>query len=104
MSGNWIQAPRTDYNLYAGSLGGPVVPGAKNLNFFLSGERRWLRDRYSTYHSPVFNQQLEAMGLDTDLTPYNSSLGWTGQGQGHLGGERPPDREARRPALGRGLA
>jgi outer membrane receptor protein involved in Fe transport len=32
------------YNLYSGTLGGPVIPGIQNHTFFLSGERGWFAD------------------------------------------------------------
>lgn len=57
-----------DYNLYDGAFGGPLLPGKDAGSFYLSGQRRWQRDR-----SPRIN-------YDTPL-PSNSLGGWTGQGK-----------------------
>ena len=45
LAGNWVKAPRTDYNVYDFSLGGPVIPNVQRLTFYTSTERRWQRDR-----------------------------------------------------------
>src|SRR5262249_22685268 len=34
-----------DYNIYDGAFGGPLVPGKDYGSFYLSGQRRWQRDR-----------------------------------------------------------
>jgi outer membrane receptor protein involved in Fe transport len=34
-----------DYNVYSGTLNGPLLPGRDNLSFYLAGERRWQGDR-----------------------------------------------------------
>src|SRR5436190_1198096 len=57
-----------DYNIYDGAFGGPLLPGKDAGSFYLSGQRRWQRDR-----SPRIN-------FDTPL-PSNSLGGWTGQGK-----------------------
>ncbi len=45
VAGSWMGTHSYDYNVYAMSLGGPVVPGRDDLTFFTSGERRWQGDR-----------------------------------------------------------
>jgi outer membrane receptor protein involved in Fe transport len=97
LAGNWIAAPRTDYNVYDGSIGGPVLPGHDNVTFYLSGERRWERDRNPSALSDVFRQQLRSgtdYGVDAkgnpilpgqryrdDIKPNNSSSVYTLQGK-----------------------
>lgn len=92
LSGDWVGAPATDYNVYDGSLGGPLLPKYDNLTFYFSGERRWLRDRSPSTLSDVFRNQLQnpvsysaelpaTAGLDPDFKPVNSSGGWTYQGK-----------------------
>ncbi len=58
LSGQWLGGTRTDYNVYDLSLGGPVLPGRDNLTFFVSGERRWERDRSPSSLSDEYRQQL----------------------------------------------
>lgn len=45
LAGSWIGTHSYDYNVYAASLGGPLVPGREDMTFFASGERRWQGDR-----------------------------------------------------------
>lgn len=33
------------FNLYSVAIGGPIIPGNKNMTFFVSGERGWFLDR-----------------------------------------------------------
>jgi outer membrane receptor protein involved in Fe transport len=81
LAGDWVKAPKTDYNIYDASLGGPVVPGHDNLTFYFSGERRWQRDRDPSFLPPVMQNELTAEGLDPGVKPSNSSAGWTYQGK-----------------------
>ncbi len=81
LAGEWINAPHTDYNLYDVSLGGPVIPGGDRLTFYVSGERRWQRDRQPTFMPAQYNSALDGLGLDTDLKPQNGSSGYTLQGK-----------------------
>ncbi len=55
-----------DYNVYDGSLGGPLVPGKDWGTFYYSGQRRWQGDRAPkvNYGAPL---------------PSNSLSGWTHQ-------------------------
>ncbi|HTQ45523.1 MAG TPA: TonB-dependent receptor, partial [Polyangiaceae bacterium] len=81
LAGNWIGAPRTDYNVYDGSLGGPLLPNLKNVTFYASGERRWERDRDPSYIAPTLANALSSLGLDSNYKPDNSSGGFTFQGK-----------------------
>ena len=57
-----------DYNVYDASFGGPLIKGKDLGSFYLSGQRRWQRDRgpRSNYIAPL---------------PDNQLGGWTGQGK-----------------------
>ena len=81
ISGPWIGAPVTDYNLYDGSLGGPVLPGHDNLTFYVSGERRWQQDRAPSFMPAELQNQLRLDGLSPDFKPNDSSSGWSFQGK-----------------------
>ncbi|HET7224882.1 MAG TPA: TonB-dependent receptor [Candidatus Eisenbacteria bacterium] len=94
LSGNWLGTPRTDYNVYDVSLGGPVIPRHDNLTFYLSSERRWDRDRSPSFMSDAFKQELRtgtlAGQIDPSLAgrslsdafkPDNSTSGYTFQGK-----------------------
>lgn len=81
LSGDWAGAPKTDYNIYDGSLGGPIIPGNDRLTFYASGERRWQRDRSPSFIADVTKNQYESLGLDPDFKPDNGSGGFTYQGK-----------------------
>lgn len=94
LSGNWLGTPRTDYNVYDVSLGGPVIPRHDDLTFYLSSERRWDRDRSPSFLSDAFKQELRtgtlAGQIDPSLAgrslsdafkPDNSTSGYTFQGK-----------------------
>jgi outer membrane receptor protein involved in Fe transport len=91
LSGSWIGAHRTDYNVYDISLGGPLLPKSDRLTFYFSGERRWQRDRQPTTLSDLLKEQLqtgESYGdvlpgqkLAPDFKPNNGSSGITYQGK-----------------------
>ena len=70
-----------DYNIYSASLGGPVFPNSSALSFFISGERRWQRDRAPR---PIVNLELaadqEALFTDERL-PNNKLSGTSWQGK-----------------------
>ena len=80
-SGSWIGAPSTDYNVYDGSLGGPLIPHKDDVTFYVSGERRWQRDRSPSSLSDNFKSELSSLGLDDNFKPNNSTDGWTWQGK-----------------------
>ena len=81
LSGSWIGAPITDYNIYDGSLGGPLLPGHDNMTFFASGERRWQKERSPSFMPGPLQDELRKNGLDPDIKPNNSSSGWSFQGK-----------------------
>ena len=81
LSGAWAGAPKTGYNVYDASVGGPVLPGKDNLTFYASGERRWQGDRGSPFMPDVFKNDLETRGLSGDRLPSNSASGYTFQGK-----------------------
>jgi outer membrane receptor protein involved in Fe transport len=92
LAGDWAKAPKTDYNVYDASLGGPVLPKYENLTFYMSGERRWQADRSPTPLSDVLRNQFEhpipysddlpaGTASNTDFKPNNSSSGYTWQGK-----------------------
>jgi outer membrane receptor protein involved in Fe transport len=57
-----------DYNVYDAAFGGPLIKGKDLGSFYVSGQRRWQRDRgpRSNYTAPL---------------PDNQLGGWTGQGK-----------------------
>lgn len=88
LSGDWVGSGVSDYNVYDGSVGGPVIPGFNDLSFYMSGERRWQRDRGPSKAADVFRQQLATgasfgsdlvgrPGLDPDVKPANTASGYT---------------------------
>jgi len=79
IAGDWISAPVTDYNIYDLSLGGPVIPGYEKITFYLSGERRWQRDRQPSHLPGQFQDALAALDLPAGYKPHNSSSGGTFQ-------------------------
>lgn len=81
LAGEWVGAEKTDYNIYDASLGGPVIPGFEDLTFYVSGERRWQRDRAPSFMPDPLRDQLESMGLDDAFKPNNSSGGFSLQGK-----------------------
>ncbi|MDM7913660.1 MAG: TonB-dependent receptor, partial [Candidatus Eisenbacteria bacterium] len=79
LAGDWIGAKSYDYNTYDLSLGGPIVPGNPKMNFFVSGERRWQRDRDPRPIGDLgFPNQYLSLYKDDHL-PSNELGGWTGQ-------------------------
>ncbi len=81
LSGSWIGADKTDYNIYDLSLGGPVWPGREDANFYVSAERRWQADRAPSQLADVFKDQLSRLDLADGRKPSNSSGGYTFQGK-----------------------
>jgi len=79
------KAHSTDYNLYAASLGGPILPSTDKVTFYLSGERRWEGDRSPRWDTRDMNRlYLDVTGSDDEATyrlPGNSLSGWTWQGK-----------------------
>lgn len=81
LSGKWIGADKTDYNIYDLSFGGPLWPGFNDANFYVSAERRWQGDRAPAFLSDFFKDQLQRNGFDGVHKPANSSGGQTFQGK-----------------------
>ncbi len=81
LAGKWAGTRRADYNLYDGSLGGPVIPGRDDLTFYVSGERRWQRDRAPSFIPDVLERELRSQGLQGDIKPNNSQGGYSLQGK-----------------------
>ena len=87
LSGDWIKAPRRDNNTYGLSFGGPIAPKVKNVSFYLSGERRYNRDRnpststerivYSLEPDPNVSKEFYESGK----LPSNSSAAWATVGK-----------------------
>ena len=81
LAGNWIGAPKTDYNIYDASLGGPLIPGRDDVTFYFSGSRTWQRDRSPSFLPSAMESHLSSLGLGKGILPANSSAGWTYQGK-----------------------
>jgi outer membrane receptor protein involved in Fe transport len=81
LSGDWLGAPRADYNVYDMSLGGPLVPSRDDITFYVSGERRWQRDRNPSIIPGNVQAEYDAIGLDPDFKPQNANSGWNWQGK-----------------------
>ncbi|MCC6652523.1 MAG: TonB-dependent receptor, partial [Candidatus Eisenbacteria bacterium] len=81
LGGDWVGARKTDYNIYDFSLGGPLWPTLDNMNFYISGERRWQADRSPSFMTQQYRDQLSALGQDPDFKPSNSSGGFSFQGK-----------------------
>lgn len=85
LSGSWISAPRRDNNTYALSLGGPLAPSLKKVTFYLSGERRFNRDRNPSFQTDKVAYEPQGV-ISTDffeegILPANSSASWSSVGK-----------------------
>jgi outer membrane receptor protein involved in Fe transport len=71
-----------DHNYYNGDIGGPI-PGLENAFFFVSAERRFLRDRTPSIKTKEVYEEFgvdETLGLeDSHRFPGNALSGWSGQ-------------------------
>lgn len=85
LAGSWIKAPSRDNNTYAVSLGGPLAPSLKQINFFLSGERRYNRDRNPSWMTDrVAHASQGAISTDyfeEGILPSNHSSTWASVGK-----------------------
>jgi outer membrane receptor protein involved in Fe transport len=68
LSGDWIDTPSYDQNIYAASLGGPLLARSENWRFHVAGERGWSRDATP---SPIAGGRL----------PSNSNGSWLWNGK-----------------------
>ncbi len=57
------------YNLYTGSIGGPIIPGIKEHTFFINGESGYFLDK----DPRAIPLTIPTVGLDSDYKPNNSS-------------------------------
>ncbi|MGE5180222.1 MAG: TonB-dependent receptor [Bacteroidota bacterium] len=85
LSGGWDDSGRFDNNTYALSLGGPIAPSVKQVNFFLSGERRFNRDRNPSFETDKVTYAPQGT-INTDffeegVLPSNSSASWATVGK-----------------------
>lgn len=71
-----------DQNWYSGDLSGPV-PGLENAFFFVSGERRFSRDRAPSIRTKDVYEEFGLTDLfeDPQRMPNNSTSGWSYQGK-----------------------
>lgn len=60
------------YNIYSGTLSGPIIPGIPEHTFFLSGERQWSLDDAP----PAIPYSFPSIGTSYDHTPNNPSEVW----------------------------
>jgi outer membrane receptor protein involved in Fe transport len=81
LAGDWVGSERTDFNVYDVSVGGPLWPGNEDLSFYVSGERRWQRDRSPSMLAENYRDALTGLGLDPNIKPVNSTGGYTFQGK-----------------------
>jgi outer membrane receptor protein involved in Fe transport len=86
LSGDWLKTPRRDNNIYGVSVGGPLAPSMKQVNFYFTGERRFNRDRAPSF---ITDQVTYAAQPGTDneeffkkgILPSNSSAAWATVGK-----------------------
>lgn len=57
------------YNLYTGSLGGPIIPGISTQTFFFNYERGWFLDS----DPRAIKQEFNSIGLSYDYLPENTA-------------------------------
>ena len=85
LSGSWIKAPRRDNNTYALSLGGPLAPSMKQVNFYLSGERRFNRDRNPSFETDKVTYAPQGSisndFFEKGILPSNFSSSWATVGK-----------------------
>ena len=77
LSGDWINAPKRDNNIYGLSVGGPLTPNMKQITFYVSGERQFNRDRQpSAITQDVFDPSQPGK-FEDGILPSNSSDSWS---------------------------
>ena len=65
------------YNLYSGTLSGPIIPGIPEHTFFLSLERGWFRDS----DPPAIKLEYPSIGKSYDYIPNNPADVWRASGK-----------------------
>jgi outer membrane receptor protein involved in Fe transport len=81
LAGDWINTPQYDNNIYAAAVGGPLTPSITNVTFYLSGERRFNRDRSpSAVTDEIFHASQPDL-FEDGVLPVNSTALWSGMGK-----------------------
>ncbi|NOX64432.1 MAG: TonB-dependent receptor plug domain-containing protein [Chlorobi bacterium] len=78
--GDALSSSYTDpygYNLYTLAVGGPIIPGNKDITFFLSGERGWYQDGEPVSNGITFN----SIGYHSDIKENNTDAVWRFSGR-----------------------
>ncbi|MFO7523876.1 MAG: TonB-dependent receptor [Ignavibacteriaceae bacterium] len=65
------------YNLYSGTLSGPIIPGIPEHTIFLSGERGWFKDS----DPPATPFEFPSKGVSYNYTPDNPADVWRFSGK-----------------------
>lgn len=65
------------YNLYSGTISGPIIPGISEHTVFLSGERGWFKDA----NPPAIPYEFESINESYKYTPNNPSDTWRFSGK-----------------------
>jgi len=77
-----IGSDRRDNNIYSLSLGGPMAPNFKKGSFYLSGERKYNRDRRPSSIADEVVYSLDQKSAFADgILPSNSSDSWSTVGK-----------------------
>ena len=66
-----------DFNLYSGTISGPIIPGIPEHTIFLSGERGWFKDA----DPPAIPIEFPSIGVINDFTPNNPADVWRFSGK-----------------------
>lgn len=66
-----------DYNLYSGTISGPIIPGIPEHTIFLSGERGWFKDA----DPPAIPIEFPSIGVTNNFTPNNPADVWRFSGK-----------------------
>ncbi len=66
-----------DYNLYSGSVSGPLIPGIPEHTIFLSLERGWFKDA----NPPAIKLEFPSIGKTYDFIPNNPADVWRFNGK-----------------------
>ncbi len=61
-----------DYNIYSGTLSGPIIPGISNHTIFLSAERGWFKDGVPS----AIGVTIPSIGLNSKFLPNNEAAVW----------------------------
>jgi len=65
------------YNLYSGTISGPIIPGIPEHTIFLSGERGWFKDA----NPSAIPIEFPSIGVTNDFTPNNAADVWRFSGK-----------------------